>query len=238
MGEPNLQNPAELAQFFHETYETLGPSFGYETRLETRAFDPSSPNGKLMVAVCSIVLRTLPAAPMGVNGLRVTGPNSDGEYWLHLKDGVNDLGMNLGADHGIIGGKLLAKAVAIPAAPMGVKPLEIENAVWSAMLWAADNNVGFNAALEYDPLGNSYAQIECRSAARRILAALTPQPAPTLSDAVELPEVRALIEALKDAASDLEYVRYHYGELHGVGFDRVRDASDAALAALKTKGGA
>jgi hypothetical protein len=52
----------------------------------------------------------LPAAPMGVNGLRVTGPNSDGEYWLHLKDGVNDLGMNLGADHGIIGGKLLAIA--------------------------------------------------------------------------------------------------------------------------------
>jgi hypothetical protein len=175
---------------------------------------------------------------MEVNGLRVTGPNSDGEYWLHLKDGVNDLGMNLGADHGIIGGKLLAKAVAIPAAPIGVKPLEIENAVWSAMLWAADNNVGFNAALEYDPLGNSYAQIECRSAARRILAALTPQPAPTLADAVELPEVRALIEALKDAASGLEYVRYHYGELHGVGFDRVRDASDAALAALKTKGGA
>jgi hypothetical protein len=62
------------------------------------------------------------------------------------------------------------------------------------------------------------------------------RPKPTLADALELREVRALIEALKDAASGLEYVRYHYGELHGVGFDRVRDASDAALAALQKKG--
>lgn len=41
-----------LALLFHETYETLAPSFGYETRKETRAFDAESPNGKLMIAVC------------------------------------------------------------------------------------------------------------------------------------------------------------------------------------------
>lgn len=46
-----------LAIEFHETYERLAPSFGYETRKETRAFDPSTPNGRLMVAVCGELLR-------------------------------------------------------------------------------------------------------------------------------------------------------------------------------------
>jgi len=42
-----------LARRFHEAYERLAPSFGYETRKETRAFDPESANGKLMIAVCA-----------------------------------------------------------------------------------------------------------------------------------------------------------------------------------------
>ena len=130
-------------------------------------------------------------------------------------------------------GSMIEAITALPAAPMGVKPLEIENAVWSAMLWAADNNVGFNAALEYDPLGNSYAQIECRSAARRILAALTPQPAPTLADALELPEIKALVEAA-----------FYEGFAEGMdgGWDEGDHADawkkSAALTALQTKGGA
>jgi hypothetical protein len=41
-----------LAVFFHDTYERLAPEFGYVTRPDTRAFDTSSPNGKLMIAVC------------------------------------------------------------------------------------------------------------------------------------------------------------------------------------------
>lgn len=41
-----------LAKYFHDTYEDLAPMFGYETRKETRKFDPESPNGRLMVAVC------------------------------------------------------------------------------------------------------------------------------------------------------------------------------------------
>lgn len=49
----------ELAQRFHETYERMAPQFGYETRPDTRAFDPDSPNGRLMVAVCTALL-TLP----------------------------------------------------------------------------------------------------------------------------------------------------------------------------------
>lgn len=32
--------------------------------------------------------------------LRVTGPNSDGEYWLHIKAGGKMGGICLGAQHG------------------------------------------------------------------------------------------------------------------------------------------
>jgi hypothetical protein len=44
------------AERFHEAYERLAPSFGYATREDTRAFDPESANGKLMIAVCSEML--------------------------------------------------------------------------------------------------------------------------------------------------------------------------------------
>jgi len=51
--------PLGLAVLFHDTYERLAPDFGYETRKETRAFDPESPNGKLMIAVCGEILKRL-----------------------------------------------------------------------------------------------------------------------------------------------------------------------------------
>lgn len=44
------------AKLFHDTYERLAPSFGYETRKDTKKFNPNSKNGKLMLEVCSIVL--------------------------------------------------------------------------------------------------------------------------------------------------------------------------------------
>ena len=53
---------AVLARRFHETYERLAPSFGYETRPDTKAFDPTSPNGRLMIAVCGEVCSALIAA--------------------------------------------------------------------------------------------------------------------------------------------------------------------------------
>lgn len=46
----------KLARFFHETYEEFAPSFGYETRKDTKAFEETTPNGLLMVAVCEKVL--------------------------------------------------------------------------------------------------------------------------------------------------------------------------------------
>jgi hypothetical protein len=52
-----LQKSAyELAVLFHETYERLAPEFGYETRPDTKKFDPLSKNGRLMVAVCMEIL--------------------------------------------------------------------------------------------------------------------------------------------------------------------------------------
>lgn len=41
----------ELAFLFHSTYERLASEHDYVTRLETRAFDPRSRNGQLMIAV-------------------------------------------------------------------------------------------------------------------------------------------------------------------------------------------
>ena len=52
----------ETARLFHDTYERLAPSFGYETRKETRKFDPSSPNGRLMIKVCGEVSRQIEAS--------------------------------------------------------------------------------------------------------------------------------------------------------------------------------
>jgi hypothetical protein len=56
----------ELARKFHDIYERLAPDFGYETRSDTREFDPESPNGGLMIAVCSeipVILQERNAEP-------------------------------------------------------------------------------------------------------------------------------------------------------------------------------
>ena len=45
-------NAIKLACIFHELYEKHAPNYGYETREETRVFNASTPNGKLMIAVC------------------------------------------------------------------------------------------------------------------------------------------------------------------------------------------
>jgi len=40
------------AREFHNLYEETAPMFGYETRKETKEFDPKSSNGRLMAYVC------------------------------------------------------------------------------------------------------------------------------------------------------------------------------------------
>ena len=54
-----LPGAIKLAVFLHETYERLAPEYGYETRADTRTFNASSPNGKLMIAVCGELRRHL-----------------------------------------------------------------------------------------------------------------------------------------------------------------------------------
>jgi hypothetical protein len=49
-----------LARRFHEAYERLAPSYGYETRTETRNFGDDPKNANLMVAVCAEILAAQP----------------------------------------------------------------------------------------------------------------------------------------------------------------------------------
>lgn len=51
--------PEKIAELFHDTYEQQAPNFGYETREDTRIFDPESANGRLMISVCSRVMEHL-----------------------------------------------------------------------------------------------------------------------------------------------------------------------------------
>ena len=53
---PPLCSALALAKQFHDIYERLAPQHGYVTRTETRQFDPDSPNGRLMIAVCKTIL--------------------------------------------------------------------------------------------------------------------------------------------------------------------------------------
>lgn len=53
------QEAEKLARLFHETYERLSPEYGYETRPDTKQFDPQSKNGRLMVAVCGEIMNRL-----------------------------------------------------------------------------------------------------------------------------------------------------------------------------------
>lgn len=49
----------DIAKMFHDIYERLAPQFGYETREDTKEFDPESANGKLMIAVVEELLSVL-----------------------------------------------------------------------------------------------------------------------------------------------------------------------------------
>jgi hypothetical protein len=55
-----MTTPLQLAILFHDTYEQLAPDFGYETREDTRQFNPESKNGRLMIAVCEDIMKRIP----------------------------------------------------------------------------------------------------------------------------------------------------------------------------------
>ena len=64
---------------------------------------------------CRTVVANLSAAVRDLMAtkppLRITGPNSDGEYWLHIRgEGGKACGINLGDQHGPIATTLLLAA--------------------------------------------------------------------------------------------------------------------------------
>lgn len=85
--------PAEivaLAQRFHDEYEKNAPNFGYTTREDTRAFDITSPNGQLMVAVVQAVM--VPAIRAAVARERERAANAAmKEINACREDGCTDL---------------------------------------------------------------------------------------------------------------------------------------------------
>lgn len=54
--EPEVAQALAVARAFHESYERLAPLNGYETRKDTRHFDPTTANGRTMLAVCADLL--------------------------------------------------------------------------------------------------------------------------------------------------------------------------------------
>ena len=106
----NDKEAVKLATRFHETYERLAPSFGYETRQDTKVFDPESKNGKLMVAVCQEIGSSLAISAIEENErltkeveeLREACVHAhDILLWLHVcdkdKDAIGDLRAELKA---------------------------------------------------------------------------------------------------------------------------------------------
>ena len=60
---PKHDPALEMAILFHHAYERLAPDVGYDTKVETRVFNPDSPNGKLMVLTCREILHNYTRTP-------------------------------------------------------------------------------------------------------------------------------------------------------------------------------
>ena len=58
-----------LAKRFHEVYERLAPGYGYKTREDTKVFDPNTPNGRLMTAVCEEIMSDVKELVYVVDGM-------------------------------------------------------------------------------------------------------------------------------------------------------------------------
>lgn len=73
----------DLARFFHDTYESLAPGFGYETRKDTRDFKADSNNGKLMIAVAGKVLEKIQTKTAGERKRVATRADAPGHSITH-----------------------------------------------------------------------------------------------------------------------------------------------------------
>jgi hypothetical protein len=69
----------KLAKLFHKVYEDLAPSYGYETRTETKEFDETSKNGKLMIATCKAILPEIKASQLNASVMPNVLANAQGK---------------------------------------------------------------------------------------------------------------------------------------------------------------
>ena len=85
--EPRCEVSERLARQFHDIYERLAPQFGYVTREETQHFEPTTPNGRLMIAVTDEIERA--TIPLDLAALTYTDtvPTDLGWYAVQEKLG-------------------------------------------------------------------------------------------------------------------------------------------------------
>ena len=79
------------AREFHNLYEETAPMFGYETRKETKEFDPKSSNGRLMAYVCFNIIHQA----LAEERKRVMGEINERLNKLQTFSGIGDIGTNL-----------------------------------------------------------------------------------------------------------------------------------------------
>ena len=78
----------QLARQFHEVYERLAPSFGYETRKDTKKFDPTQPNGRLMMAVCAEIF-AVASAQLATLQRELAGAREDFQSFAKIDQAAN-----------------------------------------------------------------------------------------------------------------------------------------------------
>ena len=123
-----------IAKRFHEAYERLAPEYGYETRHDTREFDPKSPNGKLMTAVCLEVGRFIESIAFE-EGFRAGREESTPELRRHVAAMEADSGAGAPFGYRVTGGEPAQKLVQSWLSPFATL---VPNEVGMTDEWGAD----------------------------------------------------------------------------------------------------
>jgi len=123
---------AALARQFHDNYERLAPDFGYETREDTKAFDPESANGKLMTAVAGEIRKQVIDPAVIAGSLKMLKAHRNALYdafpngaELDAMDMLNIVQVHLAnVDASIAGLENALKPVEVLEKEKAAKPLE------------------------------------------------------------------------------------------------------------------
>lgn len=236
----------DLARRFHDTYERRAPEFGYETRPDTKAFDPSTPNGRLMIAVCGDILSGLGLAEAEAQPVKqeaddtvCVGPTCciDGGWFREITvEGViflTPLGMQERAKRVLSAKKRVAQSLNLDSALRKRGLPVVADALGYSRNFAAANP-GLSQTTK-DHINGLCDMLE--------LAAARPSPMADAEDAARLDWLAADMAKGEDAAGiDFERVSGKYvfpqldngaggigGGVYDAHFDTLRDAIDAAI---------